>query len=79
MNDFTTKKELTLAGLGWGMMPEHLIETELTTGQLIPINVEGIPVRSSVTLCMFRSRNHRKGPISNQFWNELKETFTLPE
>jgi hypothetical protein len=31
-HDFTTKKELTLAELGWGRMPEHLIAPELTAG-----------------------------------------------
>lgn len=75
VNDFSTKKELILAGLGWGGIPEHLIENELAAGTLIPINVEGIPVRSSGDLFMFRSRNHKKGPIAKQLWNELKKAY----
>ena len=76
VNDFTTKKELILAGLGWGRIPEHIIERELETGQLIPVHVEGIATRSSGTLYMFRHRNREKGPVAIQFWNELKEAYS---
>ena len=76
VNDFSTKKELILAGLGWGRMPQHLIEEELKTGQLIPIHVEGISTRSSGTLYMFRHRNREKGPVAIHVWNELKEAYS---
>lgn len=78
VNDFNTKKELILAGLGWGGLPEHLIEKELTAGTLIPIKVEGIPLISCGDLYMFRSRNHKKGPVATQFWNELIAIYTAP-
>jgi len=76
VNDFQTKKELILAGLGWGGIPQHLIEDELVSGKLIPINVEGIPKTSSGTLYMIRSRDHKHGPISIQFWNELSKVYS---
>lgn len=75
VNDFTIKKELILAGLGWGSIPEHLIEDELAAGALIPVNVEGIPVRSSGDLYMFRNRNHKKGPIATKLWDELIKLY----
>ncbi len=34
VSDFNTKKSVIKAGLGWGGMPEHLIEPELKTGEL---------------------------------------------
>lgn len=75
INDFNTKKELVLAGLGWGSIPEHLIEKELANGELIPIDVEGIPTESSGALFMFRNRKHRYGPVASRFWNELKAAY----
>lgn len=75
VNDFNVKKELILAGFGWGAMPEHLIATELASGELISANVEGIPTRTSGTLYMFRSRNHKRGPVANKFWEELTASY----
>jgi len=75
VNDFHTKKELILAGLGWGGLPEHLIEAELENTSLIPINVEGIPKKTTGTLYMFRSREQKHGPVSTKFWNELIKAY----
>ncbi len=75
VNDFHTKKELILAGLGWGGLPKHLIETELASKTLVPINVEGIPNTSTGTLYMFRSREQKHGPVSTRFWNELIKAY----
>ena len=75
VNDFNVKKELILAGFGWGGMPEHLITTELANGELISANVEGIPTRTSGTLYMFRSRNHKRGPVANKFLDQLTASY----
>jgi DNA-binding transcriptional LysR family regulator len=75
VNDFQTKKELILAGLGWGSIPKHLISEELKHNLLIPIRVEGIEQQTSGPLYMFRHRDHHHGPVSNQFWNELKKAY----
>jgi len=75
VNDFNIKKELILAGLGWGGIPQHLIETELANAELVPANVEGIPAKTSGTLYMFRSRNHKRGPVANKFWDELTQAY----
>ncbi len=76
VNDFATKKELIIAGLGWGRMPIHLIKDELKLKQLVPIHVEGIPTESSGPIYMFRHRNRRKGPVAIQFWDELCEAYS---
>lgn len=75
VNDFTTKKDLILAGLGWGGIPEHLIKNELDEGSLVPVNVEGIPVRSYGDLYMFRNRNHQRGPVAAKLWRELMAVY----
>ncbi len=38
LSDFAAKKEALLAGMGWGWMPEHLIEGELATGRLVQLS-----------------------------------------
>ncbi len=72
VNDFATKKELTLAGLGWGRLPKNLIETALKDGTLTAINVESIPTHTDISLYMFRDRNREHGPVANHFWQELQ-------
>ncbi|MCO1336753.1 LysR family transcriptional regulator [Microbulbifer sp. OS29] len=69
VNDYHTKKQLTLAGLGWGRIPRHFITGELEKGLLIPINVEGIKALSSFDLCIIRNRGRSLGPIASRFWN----------
>ncbi|WP_444904854.1 LysR family transcriptional regulator [Microbulbifer sp. DLAB2-AF] len=69
VNDYHTKKELTLAGLGWGRIPRHFIEDELKKSLLVPINVEGIKAFSSFDLCIIRNRERALGPIASRFWN----------
>lgn len=41
LNDFHTKKEALLAGMGFGWMPGYLIEKELARGQLVKVRWRG--------------------------------------
>ena len=56
-------------------MPEYLITKELSQGELVPINVEGIPTQSTGKLYMFRNRKHQHGPVASRFWDELKKAY----
>ena len=40
VSDFEAKKSIIKAGLGWGGIPEHMIQEDLEGGTLIPLNVE---------------------------------------
>ena len=71
VNDYATKKELTIAGLGWGRLPRHLITDELENGQLIPINVEGIPTSNTATVMLVRKRETIVGPVGERLWNQF--------
>ncbi|WP_444957845.1 LysR family transcriptional regulator [Microbulbifer sp. ZKSA002] len=71
VNDYHTKKELTLAGLGWGRIPKHFIKSELERGLLVPISVEGIEAFSSFDLCIIRNRERSLGPIAGRFWDSF--------
>lgn len=70
VSDFASKKEILLAGLGWGGLPEHLIESELESGQLAPLDVEGFPPRQS-QLCKIRRRDRDVGTVAAAIWNQL--------
>ena len=68
--DFAAKKEIIAAGMGWGGLPEHLIETELASGELIPLNLAGYPVRRS-QLQVIRRRDGNFGIVANALWEQL--------
>jgi len=43
VSDLAAKHALLLAGVGWGYMPEHLIEADLRSGRLTTLTIEGVP------------------------------------
>jgi DNA-binding transcriptional LysR family regulator len=72
VSDFATKKEVILAKMGWGGLPEHLIKRELDKGLLVPLNVEGYPPRES-HLYQIRHRDREVGIVAQSIWKQLEE------
>lgn len=70
VSDFAAKKEIILANMGWGGMPEHLISSELASGQLVALNLEGYPTRHS-QLQVIRLRETALGVVGNALWERL--------
>lgn len=70
VSDFAAKKEIVLAGMGWGGIPEHLISEELEAGVLVPLNLEGYPVRRS-QLHLIRRRECVLGVVANALWDRV--------
>lgn len=70
VSDFSAKKEILLAKIGWGGMPEHLIKQELERGELVALNVEGYPPRYS-QLYQIRHRDHQIGIVAQSIWKAL--------
>ncbi|MEO1161223.1 MAG: LysR family transcriptional regulator [Pseudomonadota bacterium] len=70
VSDFAAKKEILLAGMGWGGIPTHMIEQELDSGELVPLNVEGYqPLRSQVF--QIRRRDRQAGTVAQCIWEKL--------
>lgn len=68
VNDFLTKKQIILSGLGWGKVPGHMIGSELASGDLVALNSSDFgPVE--VETFISRSINHPFGPVAEAFWN----------
>lgn len=72
VSDFAAKKEIVVAGMGWGGMPEHLITQELEAGVLVPLNLEGYPIRRS-QLHVIRRREGALGVVANALWERLAQ------
>ena len=70
VSDFAAKKAVLMAQMGWGGMPEYLIEKELKNGKLVKLNVEGFPIRHS-QLYLIRMRNRNTGIVAQYIWDAL--------
>jgi DNA-binding transcriptional LysR family regulator len=75
VSDFEAKKSVIKAGLGWGGIPDHLIEAELTSGELVPMNVEGFPPRHTEIYAM-RRRDNAMGRVMSEIWASLSKGTT---
>lgn len=72
VSDFQAKKSVIKAGLGWGGIPEHLMDEELATGELVPLSVEGYPPRHTEIFAIKR-RDRPMGVVMSRIWQELAE------
>lgn len=70
VSDFAAKKEIILAKMGWGGMPQHLIKKELDNGKLVVLNIEGYPPRYS-QLYQVRRRDRDAGVVAQTIWRHL--------
>jgi len=75
VSDFAAKKEIILAKMGWGGLPEHLIRDELEKKQLVKLEVEGYPVRRS-QLFQIRKRHRTVGKVAQTLWTALMGCYT---
>lgn len=73
VNDFQTKKEIIMQGMGWGSLPEHLIKDELEQGLLAPITVEGDIVPPNIELRVVRLEGEPVGPVAQRLWELFQQ------
>ena len=72
LNDSNFKRDIILAGLGWGHLPEHQIVRELAEKKLAVIEFEDIHPRE-LAINLIRHKRHQLGVVANQLWEELKK------
>lgn len=70
LNDSNFKKDVILAGLGWGHLASHTIERELADGKLVVLDFEDIHPRE-LPIRLIRLKRHSFGPVAKSLWNEL--------
>lgn len=73
VNDFQTKKELIVQGMGWGSLPEHLIKEELEQGLLVPLRVEGDVEMQDIEFRIARLESEPVGPVAQRLWQLFQE------
>ncbi|CAA0104733.1 HTH-type transcriptional regulator YhaJ [BD1-7 clade bacterium] len=73
VNDFQTKKEIIMQGMGWGSLPEHLIKEELEQGLLAQIHVEGEVTSPDIEFRIARLDSEPAGPVAQRLWELFRE------
>ncbi|MEP4039056.1 LysR family transcriptional regulator [Pseudophaeobacter sp.] len=76
VSDFEAKKSVIKAGLGWGGIPEHLMQQEMANGELVPVTVEGYPPRHTEIFAI-RRRDQPMGQVMSWLWAELQQARQL--
>lgn len=70
MNDANFKREIILAGLGWGHLPLHSIERELKEKKLVTLDFEDIHPRD-LEIHLIRLKKVSLGVVAKNLWDEL--------
>jgi len=73
VNDFQTKKEIIMQGMGWGSLPEHLIKDELAQGLLAPLRVEGEVESPGIEFRVARLNAEPVGPVAQRLWQLFRQ------
>jgi DNA-binding transcriptional LysR family regulator len=76
VTDHLTKKEILLAGMGWGRLHAHLIEEELRTGRLVPLKIRHYAETVEIDICVARMREAPVGPVAQALWDHFAD---IPE
>lgn len=61
------------SGLGWGMLPKHQVADALAQGQLLQLQVAGVPAQISGEIHLVRQRMQLPGPVAEQLWQHWSE------
>jgi DNA-binding transcriptional LysR family regulator len=72
VSDQLMKKEVIVQGMGWGHMPDFLIQDELCAGSLL--SIAGKHLRGGqIVLVAARSRHIPHGPVAEWLWRYIVE------
>ena len=72
VTDVAAKKDILMAGMGWGGLPEYLVAKELESGQLVRVHVEGFDIRMAQLYAIRRS-DQPIGVVAGILWQSLGE------
>lgn len=87
VGDFDSKRQLIKEGLGWGYMPQHMIDNELKENKLVILDMDqgkkklkGKSRRLEKTinshqLYIVRRNDRPVGPLASSFWNLFEESI----
>ncbi len=70
IRDSNFKREIIMAGLGWGHLPAHSIEREIDEKKLMILDFEDIHPRE-LDIKLIRHKKHQLGVVAKTLWDEL--------
>lgn len=70
VSDLAAKKEIILAGMGWGGLPAHLVQNELRRGTLVELSVREFHAEA-IALYLVRRRDRTAGVVGRALWTGL--------
>ncbi len=70
VTDVAAKKDIIMAGMGWGGLPEHWVAEELADGRLVRVHVEGFEIRTS-QIYVIRRSDRAVGTVAEALWQAL--------
>lgn len=73
VSELALKRDLLVAGFGWGYLPEHMIANDLAQGKLRRLHVEGVREKNIVALLVIRRRDRLLGPSARWLLARLME------
>ncbi|KJY85716.1 LysR family transcriptional regulator [Pseudoalteromonas piscicida] len=66
---------LVIRGVGWALVPEHVVNTPWYMGELFELSTEHIPNPLVVEMGIVQRRDQSKGPIVQWLYNETANLF----
>jgi len=72
VTDHLTKKEIILAGMGWGRLHGHLITEEIRSGRLVPLTIQNYPTTMEISIRIARMRGRSVGPVGATLWEDFQ-------
>lgn len=73
VSDLHMKKQLLVAGLGWGRLPQHLIAEELAQDRLRDIVLPHTDLNFEIEVFVFRQRRSAMGPVATHLWKAFAD------
>jgi DNA-binding transcriptional LysR family regulator len=72
--DLGAKHAFLLAGLGWGSMPQNVVETDIATGKLVPLIPDSAPPQGfTMTMSAFYPAAAPPGPAGSWLIRRLRQ------
>jgi len=66
---------LVTRGIGWALVPEHIVNDEWNTGKLVELSTQHIPDSLIVEMGIVKRRDKGKGPIMSWMYEAIKDIF----
>lgn len=75
VTDIAAKRDIILAGMGWGGLPEHVAAADLAAGVLVALHVPAFEV-GAMELFAMRRRDRAHGVVARALWDALRRSAT---